>query len=139
MKNATRWRCKLSRNKQSLFCDYFHRQLRHRYCAEKRQRRARALLVSLKSPGLGSTWNRQIRKHPFYSRRNVEPFAKTNGEHRVNHWREDHRDDDRDSLDCAFLICYDERLESDRDAGFTRGRRSLVESANPRQTDCESI
>ena len=37
----------------------------------------------------------------------------------------------------SFSISYDERFESDRDAGFTSTRRSLVEPANPRQAGCE--
>src|SRR5436190_22436204 len=97
------------------------------------------ITVILKSPGPGSTWNRQIRKHPFYSRRNVERFPQTNGEQRVDQWREEHRHHDGDALDCAFIIRYDERFESDRDARFARRRRSLVESANPRQADCEPV
>src|SRR5438874_8286971 len=97
------------------------------------------ITVNLKSPGPGSTWNRQVPPQPLYSRQNVERSAYTNGEQRVNQLPYDHRDHDRCSFHRAFVIRYDERLESNRNAGFARRRRSLSKSANSRQADCEPV
>ena len=80
----------------------------------------------------GSTRNRQIPKQPFYSRQNVERFAQTNDEQKVYQLRYDHRDHDRCSFERSFIVRYDERLESNRDAGVAAGRKSLLKSANSR-------
>src|SRR5207253_8582594 len=82
---------------------------------------------------------RQVPPQPLYSRQNVERSAYTNGEQRVNQLPYDHRDHDRCSFHRAFVIRYDERLESNRNAGFARRRRSLSKSANSRQADCEPV
>src|SRR4029453_1420270 len=72
-------------------------------------------------------------------RQNVERFAKTSGERRINQLPYDHRDHDRCSFQRAFIIRYHERLESNRDAGVARRRGSLLKSANSRQADCQSV
>src|SRR5207247_4043906 len=39
----------------------------------------------------------------------------------------------------SFIIRYDERFESDRDARFAAGRGSLIEFANSGQADCKPV
>src|SRR5215471_11085393 len=67
MRDASRFCCEWFRNKQTAACHCLRRRLRLRYCAKKRLWLLRAFTEMLKSTAQGSTRNRQIRKHRFYS------------------------------------------------------------------------
>src|SRR5204862_7185178 len=97
------------------------------------------IIASLKSTGARSTRNRQIPKQRFYSRQNAEPFAKTSCDQEASRVHHGHRGHDGSASDQFFIVRYDERFESNRDAGFARRRRSLLKFANSRQANCEPV
>ena len=80
------------------------------------------IIVILKSTAAGSTSNRQISRQPLYSRRNVERLTQGSPHEEANQFYRHHYDRAHCCLERLLVFRYDERVKSNRDAGFAAGR-----------------
>ena len=78
-------------------------------------------------------------EQPFYSRQYVQCFAKIGASQEANQLPHDCSDDDRSSFQHSFIFRYNERFESDRDAGFATSRRSFLKFSDSGQADREPV